>query len=277
MNNKELISKMQQELQELESIPNPNSDTRKWIGELTEILRTAQTDGYQSDLALFKYSFLRTPIPRRKQNRNIDEIIEAEDYVDLLTQYQRYAGDDSLIKEFFSQSFLNDLGRDLEDEFKNMDRETLLQTTLEYAFGNEFLSRKCEVLLERIKYLENKLNPIRAKRLSTAKKKGAGRIKKFQPDTEFATVIYQRFVAELKRKIEPEDFSEYLFRIREGRAVPQFIPKARLTAEEKDQTLTEQEIIRDVKARNEWSEARLRKLFMKLSGLKSTKKSRVKS
>ena len=42
--------------------------------------------------------------------------------------------------------------------------------------------------------------------------------------------------------------------------------------EEKEQMLVEQNVARDVKARQEWSEARLRKLFMKLSGLNTTRK-----
>jgi hypothetical protein len=275
MNNedKELIAQMQAELKYLKSKPDPNSDTKKWIKELTEILKMAQVSGVQSDLALFKYSFLRTTIPEKKKKSSIEEIIEAEDYADLSNDYHLYLGDASPITEFFSQSFLNTLGQGLEDKFEKMDREELIQAGLEYAFGAEFLNRKCDVLQKKIRFLEDKLNPIKTKRILTAKKKGAGRVKNFQSDTEFAMKIYHRLAADLNRAIEPGDFVEYLFRIREERPVPLFIPKPRLTAEEKSQHLVEQSIAREVKARREWSEARLRALFMRLSGLNTTNKS----
>ena len=269
---KELIIQMQAELKYLKSQSDHNPDREKWIKELTEILKSAQAYGYESDMALFKYSFLRTPIPEKKKNRTISETMEAEDYIELMTYYRLVVGDDSPMTEFFSQPFLNTLGQGLESEFEAMDREGLIQAALEYAFHTEFLERKNHVLLEKIRFLENKLSSIKAKRILLAKKKGAGRVKKFQSDTEFAMEIYHQLAAELNRAIEPGDFVEYLFRVREGRPVPLFIPKARLTAEEKEQMLVEQNVARDVKARQEWSEARLRKLFMKLSGLITTRK-----
>ncbi len=128
---KELIIQMQAELKYLKSQSDHNPDREKWIKELTEILKSAQEGGYQSRMAIFKYSFLRTSIPEKKKNRNISEAIEAEDYIDLMNDYHLYVGDASPITEFFSQSFLNTLGQGLESEFEAMDREELIQAALE--------------------------------------------------------------------------------------------------------------------------------------------------
>lgn len=272
MTTQDVIALMLDEIKYLKSLPSPNSDTKKWAKELELILQTAQAGGLQADLATFKYSLTRTPIPEKNKARSIEEKIEAENYVDLLTFYHLYVGQHSLITEFFDQKFLDSLGQTLEDEFYGMDKETLVHTALEYAFGNEFLSRKCDVLLERIKYLQGKLDLRTANRLVTAKKKGAARNKNFQSDTDFATNVYTNFISQLNRPVVAEDYDEFVFRVREGRPIPHFIPKPKLTAEERAQNLEDRQIARDGKERREWSEARLRKLFMKLSGLSSTKK-----
>ena len=154
--------------------------------------------------------------------------------------------------------------------YSKLNKQNLIDELIKEKLLSEGYKLKIKSQDEQIKFLDTFFTQNQKNRLEINKKKQTNKNKVYKNNNDCLKACFDAFAANLGRSTRGSDYPSYKKFLLKQYPTPPFIPKARLTLEEKKQSKQIQTEDRDLKTRDTWSDATLRAAFKKFSGKNPT-------
>jgi hypothetical protein len=181
--------------------------------------------------------------------------------------------DDSFLYKLESQKGKKEFAKSIYDEYKEKSKEELINVLIKNFALKEILKQFAINFSEELKILRPYFFSNISKEYENIHSRQSKKNSVYNQNKEILKRCYEEFSSKLNRKIQGNDYLAYRKYLVSKHPNPPFIPKPKLSKEEKKQSKELQEASRAANTRElhkRWSDATLRKEFERLSGTKAT-------
>jgi hypothetical protein len=160
--------------------------------------------------------------------------------------------------------------KQIKDHYSKFNKAELIEELVKARLLIEGHELRISVQNQKITALDEFYDNHQRGRIAKNKSKQKGKEKIYKSNNDCLEHCYKAFSKRLEAPVQPVDYPAYKRFLLKLYPQPPFIPEARLTAKEKQQSIQIQNEDRDLKARYTWSDATVRAAFRKFSGADAT-------
>lgn len=160
--------------------------------------------------------------------------------------------------------------KQVKDHYSKFNKADLIEELVKARLLIEGHELRISVQNRKITKLDEFYDNHQRGRIEKNKSKQKGKEKTYKSNNDCLEQCYKAFSKTLKAPVRSIDYPAYKRFLLNLYPYPPFIPEARLTAKEKQQSIQIQNEDRDLKTRSTWSDATVRVAFRKFSGAIAT-------
>lgn len=176
----------------------------------------------------------------------------------------------SLFRELINPETQERKIKQINDHYSKFNKAELIEELVKARLLIEGHELRIRVQKQKITVLDEFYDKHQRGRIEKNKSKQKGKEKTYKSNNDCLEQCYKAFSKTLEASVRPIDYPAYKRFLLKLYPHPPFIPEARLTAKEKQQSIQIQNEDRDLKARYTWSDATVRAAFRKFSGAIAT-------
>jgi hypothetical protein len=176
----------------------------------------------------------------------------------------------SLFRELINPETQERKTRQIKDHYSKFNKAELIEELVKARLLIEGHELRISVQNQKISVLDEFYDNHQRGRIEKNKSKQKGKERTYKSNNDCLEQCYKAFSKTLEAPVRSIDYPAYKRFLLKLYPHPPFIPEARLTAKEKQQSIQIQNEDRDLKARYTWSDATVRVAFRKFSGAIAT-------
>jgi hypothetical protein len=196
--------------------------------------------------------------------------LDAESVEWAIAQYSSLFDKSKPVKKYRDKKELEKRINELKKVLEQGTHKELIDITAEYLVEHEKAAQIILAQQNHIDFLQKKLLDTRTKTIKAVANRAIGKERTYKSNNDCLKYCYQGFANSLERPVRGSDYPAYKRFLLKLYKYPPFVPRVRLTTEEKRKSKQNQSEDRELKQKYDWKDATVRAAFEKYSGLKAT-------
>ena len=205
---------------------------------------------------------------KKKGQSLLEDIAETQQK---MMSYSKLITDElNLFSELINPETRERKTKQIRDHYSKFNKAELIDELVKVRLLIEGHELRISVQNRKITSLDEFYDNHQRGRIEKSKSKQKGKEKTYKSNNDCLVQCYKAFSKTLEVPVRSIDYPAYKKFLLKLYPYPPFIPEARLTAKERQQSIEIQNEDRDLKARYTWSDATVRAAFRKFSGTIAT-------
>lgn len=255
-------------LDEFGELPKDNPNVQLLI----DLKEKATKNDYMGiiETGILKFKDKPITIVVKGKRPTFQDKLDAESVEWAIAQYSSMFDKHKPVKKYQDKKELEKRLKELKEGLQQGTHKELIDVTAEYLVEYEKATQIIMAQQEHIDFLQRKLLDVRTKTKASVVNRATGKEKTYKSNNDCLKHSYQGFAKGLERPVRNSDYPAYKRFLLKLHPNPPFVPKVRLTLEEKRKSKQIQYEDRELKQKYDWKDPTVRSAFEKYSGIKPT-------